>query len=376
MWKNRVAWLCLTVAAAALHLFGDNAGTFAAVGIALLAPLVSTALAAVMSRKISVRLTAPDSCDAGDEIRVELETKSSILRPEIDCRITFSNIFAGERFVRSITTRGGAASTLAVVSNRCGRMVIAVDRLSVRDPLGLVRLRARATDRRETLIMPRRFETRIALADDVDTAVESDEYSMTKAGGDPSETFGVREYQPGDPIKQIHWKLSQKSPNLMIRELGLPIVRRALILLETAFPEGEDPRPEPLHAAAEVFFSISTALCEREVAHVAAWRRGETLVCREISAVEDAVAAAAEWLSEPPASGGRSTAELFAETFERCGYAHVAAVAPCAPRGVERLYGGNRVTALCSYGGAGLEGVHLRVFDEKDPAADLREWEF
>lgn len=375
MWKNRVLWICLTVAAAALYLFAGSAATFAVLMAAIFAPVLSIASAFLFLRGVKASLELPGSCAAGDTVETRLELSGGRFAPSVDCTLAVENVYTGERVERDVTA-GHDGATIKFTPSHCGLLRVSIAAARLRDPLGLVRLRAKASAERELPVEPRRFETRITLADDVDTTAESDGYSMTRPGSDPSETFGVREYQPGDPIKRIHWKLSQKSQNLMLRELGLPIVRRALILLETAFPEGEPPRPEALHAASEVFFSVSAALCEQEMAHVAAWRRGETLVCREIAAVEDAVAAAAEWLSERSRSGGRSIAELYAETFERCGYAHVAMISPCAPRGVELLYGGNRVTALCPYGGAGLEGVHLRIFDEKNYAADLREWEF
>lgn len=373
MWKNRAIWLCFTVAAAALHLFGDNAGTFAALVAAIFAPALSTAFALAVRRRVSLSLELPESCRAADEAEVRINPHGTGL--SVDCRVLVENIYTAERLERELSiTRDGAA--IKLMAAHCGLVRVSITAARIRDPLGLVRLRASCPSAHEILVEPRRFETRITLADDVDTTADSDKYSMTKPGSDPSETFGVREYQPGDPIKRIHWKLSQKSQNLMLRELGLPIVRRALILLETTFAEDEAPRPELLHAAAEVFFSAATALCEQEIAHVAAWRSGETLVLREVATLEDAAAAAAEWLSEPPRSGGASIAELFTETFERCGYAHVAVIGPCRPRGVELLYGGNRVTALCPYGGAGYDGVHPRVFDAENYAADLREWEF
>lgn len=362
------------LSAAALYIFGNSAATFAVLMAAIFAPVLSIASAFLFLRGVEVSLELTRRCAAGDSVEARLALSGGRLTPSVDCTLAVENVYTGERIERELTA-GHDGAVIKLTPSHCGLVRVSTASVRLRDPLGLVRLRAKASAERELSVEPRRFETRITLADDVDSTAESDEYSMTKPGSDPSETFGVREYQPGDPIKRIHWKLSQKSQNLMLRELGLPIVRRALILLETTFPEGENPRPEPLHAAAEVFFSTSTALCEQETAHVAAWRRGETLVCREITTVEDTAAAAAEWLSERPRSGGRSIAELYAETFERCGYAHVAVISPCAPRGVELLYGGNRVTALCPYGGAGFEGVHLRVFDEKNYAADLREWE-
>ncbi|MCQ2538114.1 MAG: DUF58 domain-containing protein [Lachnospiraceae bacterium] len=40
---------------------------------------------------------------------------------------------------------------------------------------------------------------------------------------DPSEAYGIREYVPGDSIKSIHWKLSEKTGKTMVREYGMPV---------------------------------------------------------------------------------------------------------------------------------------------------------
>lgn len=37
-------------------------------------------------------------------------------------------------------------------------------------------------------------------------------------GDDPGETYDIREYRSGDSIRQIHWKLSGKLDDIMIRE--------------------------------------------------------------------------------------------------------------------------------------------------------------
>lgn len=376
MWKNRVLWLCATVAAAALYLFGNSAGTFAVLVAAVLAPMLSVAAAFVSLRAIAAAVELPSSCTAGDSVDARLVLSGGRFMPSVDCLLRVENVYTGELLEREVSVSGREGVSVKLTPRHCGLLRVSVDRAYLRDPLGLVRLRVSCASEWDMFVAPTRFETRITLADDVDMSAESDEYSMTKAGNDPSETFGVREYQPGDPIKQIHWKLSQKSDRLMLRELGLPIVRRALLLLDTTASDGERPRPELLHAAAEVFFSASAALCEQEIAHVAAWRQGDMLVCREIGTVEDADAAATGYLSEPSRADGASIAELYAETFERCGYAHVAVISPCRPRSVELLYGGNRVTALCPFDGALADGVHLRSFDAEGFADDLREWEF
>ena len=40
-------------------------------------------------------------------------------------------------------------------------------------------------------------------------------------GYDPSELFDVREFQNGDRLQSVHWKLSARTDELMVKELSL-----------------------------------------------------------------------------------------------------------------------------------------------------------
>ncbi len=84
----------------------------------------------------------------------------------------------------------------------------------------------------------------IGIAYGENMSLDSDEFSMVKAGFDPSETFAIREYRPGDRIRQVHWKLSEKFDELMVRDYGLPIQNTILLLLETGYEEGKQPRAD------------------------------------------------------------------------------------------------------------------------------------
>ena len=42
--------------------------------------------------------------------------------------------------------------------------------------------------------------------------------TLSKKGYDATEVFELREYQPGDSIRTIHWKLSEKFDTVLVRE--------------------------------------------------------------------------------------------------------------------------------------------------------------
>ena len=64
---------------------------------------------------------------------------------------------------------------------------------------------------------------------------EAEVYDDKTGGDDVSEVFQIRSFQPGDKIQNIHWKLSAKEDELMVRENSLPKGRKRRRSRETTF---------------------------------------------------------------------------------------------------------------------------------------------
>lgn len=61
---------------------------------------------------------------------------------------------------------------------------------------------------------------------------EAEVYDDKTGGDDVSEVFQIRSFQPGDKIQNIHWKLSAKEDELIVRENSLPMGCPVVILLD------------------------------------------------------------------------------------------------------------------------------------------------
>ncbi len=60
--------------------------------------------------------------------------------------------------------------------------------------------------------------------------------TLARAREDPTTPSDVRSYQPGDPMKKIHWKLSMRKRELLVRRFEEPALPDALVLLDCAPP--------------------------------------------------------------------------------------------------------------------------------------------
>lgn len=129
---------------------------------------------------------------------------------------------------------------------------------------------------------------------------ECEIYSKTQKGDDPSEIFDIREYQPGDRIQRIHWKLSSKKDFLMVKDFSLPLDCHLWILVDHyTMKNGEEAAiwyDEMLERAISLSYSLTT----EQILHNVAWYSEKTasLQYHQIANEDDLYEMLCELLSE------------------------------------------------------------------------------
>ena len=267
MRKRRLIWIIWLVCAALLWLFENNAATLALLIASVLLPLLSVAAAARRSK--SVQLTAQTK---GTELAVRMKGTGLLAcaAGEVSCenRLTGEQTRAELRFPPGLSAE--TVKVLNVDTSHCGTLRLRLE-VRVQDLFGLWQSRPFRCGEEYVTVAPQLTPLQIVLADNTAVRSDSEKYSQSKPGSDPSETFAIREYVPGDPIRQIHWKLSQKTDELMLRELGLPIATQILLVFRNLRTEKEIVPAETADAMAEVFLSVSHALVDEGFVHTAAF---------------------------------------------------------------------------------------------------------
>lgn len=145
-------------------------------------------------------------------------------------------------------------------------------RVRIYDWTGLIFLGKSVTGRRVTHLLPSVHEVPLKLSASVRGFFgEAEVYDDLRGGHDPSETFQIREYIPGDKLQNVHWKLTAKTNELMVKEhsqpKGCPVV---LLLGAQAGHEGDEQFDRFLQIAA----SLSFALVDAECPHIVSWYDG------------------------------------------------------------------------------------------------------
>ena len=103
----------------------------------------------------------------------------------------------------------------------------------VEDLLGIVSRRVVLSDTSFSLtVLPRTFPTEPLVLSPGDPGSEI----MARATEDLNAPSDVRSYQPGDAMKKIHWKLSLRKGELIVRKFDEPILQDVLILMDCSRP--------------------------------------------------------------------------------------------------------------------------------------------
>lgn len=98
-------------------------------------------------------------------------------------------------------------------------------------------------------------------------------------GEDRSEVYQLREYRPGDDIRQIHWKLSSKLDELILKEASQPESRSLLVFWD----KRSGGTPAQMDALAEVVSSAGMALLQSGVPYTLCWTDRDDLQAQDIS---------------------------------------------------------------------------------------------
>ena len=117
----------------------------------------------------------------------------------------------------------------------------------------------------DLMVLPLPFEVEPLKFSPGDAGLET----LARAREDPTTPSDVRQYQPGDPLKKIHWKLSMRKRELMVRRFEEPALPDALVLLDCAPPSvPEAPKPQAMSF-------LQDALCETAASVVLRQMRGD-----------------------------------------------------------------------------------------------------
>ncbi len=221
--------------------------------------LLLLCLPSMLEMKVRAELSPYVTRDNEGRLRFVFETKRRLPLCRVKVLVETENRFAGEiyRERRLFRDPGCGTASLPLHTELCGQLSCRILSCECRDLLGIFALRKKLPERLKCTVMPpvREPDTPV----DIDAALETVVNLKPKYGGGFSEDHDLREYRPGDTVNSIHWKLSSKMDDVIIRE---PLVQENSKVFLVLSRVGAKDR------GLEVLYWLSLELCRREIPHI------------------------------------------------------------------------------------------------------------
>lgn len=229
------------------------------------------------------------------EWRVSVCNRSALPLARVAVRVETRSLFTGELERCSLRFSGVVrrkSSRYLAGSDHCGVVELRAVKLKVCDCLGLISLRRPLPEPARLLVEP----TPVSPGPlNIPECPDDRREDPAQQGRGIGEDYELREYHPGDPMRMVHWKLSSKRDELIVRE---PLGAAAALPLFTFDHFGA---PERADRVLDRLTGYSHALLSVQRPHAIAWldpRDGRVCRCavRDEKELQDCLVAI---LSQP-----------------------------------------------------------------------------
>lgn len=124
----------------------------------------------------------------------------------------------------------------------CGLIQIQIEEIRVYDYIGLFSARLRGPFmERYVSVLPNVYPLKTAVELQQSAGREGwQEDVAAKPGSDTQEIFDTRFYQRGDTLHNIHWKLSAKADDLLVKEFSMPLDTAFYLVADCAYAADKD----------------------------------------------------------------------------------------------------------------------------------------
>lgn len=240
-----------------------------------------------VSRKVTASLSAVENSNTGEGITAIVAITNGGAMPVFRgvVKLTVKNMnfrfSMGTTEVFSVGPNSTRELKIHIKSEFCGQYRITLDSVKCMDIWGLTGVEVYCGEEAFACMFPRRH-----LVGSVSEAVKQTYEKEKKFAGRRNNTLSdilqYRDYQKGDSLKNVNWKLSVKHDQLLVREFDTPIDNRMMIVL--GINKGS---ARQQNLAYEAMFSISAEYLRRGMAHQICWPDGKRLITGNAENMDD-----------------------------------------------------------------------------------------
>ncbi|MBM3671673.1 MAG: DUF58 domain-containing protein [Actinobacteria bacterium] len=254
-----------------------GAGPLAGLGIGA-ALLLGVGVVWVRARRPALRMTRsvrPARLHVGTEGRIVLEGVTTTATPLLTLT---DRIDDGKRAARFLVPPGDADETIRAVyripTRRRGRHLVGPLVGSITDPFGVVRRTFPITEPNDVVICPRVHAVVPPARGGGGEPAAHAEGARAPALEPLGEFLALRDYEPGDDPRRVHWRMSARRGELLVRQDEAASPGRVVLVLDTRSHVHDEASFE---SAVEIVASLAVALRRAHAPLEAVTTKGEVL---------------------------------------------------------------------------------------------------
>ena len=268
MWYRRAIYIVVLTGVLLFQITNEN--YLACFLLALCATLPLLSLALSLPGMLGCRLelfATPAALDRGEAGGWSLAVRTPVGLPlaRLSLRLRRENLLTGQWEAAKLVLTGVARrlpETLAASTQHCGLLELRADKVKVYDYLGLFTLRLKPPVPSRIMCRPTPAQCQPVEVPDGKGARASSKNASRRG---PGEDYDLREYRPGDPLRSIHWKLSSKWDELIVRERADTVTPLPLLTLDRFGS------PEDLDKLLDNLTGMSRAMLSVQRPHAVLW---------------------------------------------------------------------------------------------------------
>lgn len=296
MIRNRISYLLVLLSVIWIFIAYYDYSALALLVITAVIPVITFIITFIASRRIKASIcTECGIVTRGNSAKVSVNIANPSVLPMIGAKIyvDIEHEYEHTAYTKILTLnlpdREVSKFDIDITPAYCGRIKVSVKKFKIYDFLGLWSYKGKIAGGCGFISVPELNKIHIRInernSEYIDDPVK---FSDSTPGDDPSEVFDVREYQSGDKVQRIHWKMSAKLDDVYVKEFSMPIDASAVIFADMSMANMED-RVVYADAVIESVYLLTVNLLEQQVFHYVSWydAKNKTLVKQEISGEED-----------------------------------------------------------------------------------------
>lgn len=262
MGKNWLIYLLALAGTVVFHAFYFGWYSWFLLVLAAALPLFSLLVSLPAMLCVRLSLDAPRRCMRTEPVYVTLRAASGFWpMPRCRFRLVVRSVLTGREVSLRQQVPGQESWYVPLDTAHCGALRCRLERARVYDYLGLFFLPVRRPQPVEVVVQPQAVQPE-KLPNLRHFMVRR---NKPKPGGGFSEEHELRDYRPGDSMRDIHWKLSAKTDRTIVREAQEPVRGKTLLTFDLEGPESR------VDGTLERLLWLSGWLLEHDTPHQIIW---------------------------------------------------------------------------------------------------------